>query len=346
MRRLTATGTGKTAMAEYRSLSIDEVLSILKTPKSTLITCHVKPDGDTLGSAFALKEILRALGSPAWVVSAEECPNRLAFLLDGEETSILPEHIPTAFQPERVIAVDTASPGQAGALMELFGDRFDLSIDHHGRGTPFADHYIIPEASATGEILFSLSRMLLEGGALSEIPPRAEFCMYAAISSDTGCFRYSNATPETHRAAAALLESGIDSAEINRRLFASVSYLQMAAENEGFRRLRRFENGRISAILFPYEAKVALGIEDQHTETLIDVARVIEGTDIAFVLKQPKPEPIFRLSMRSAIDFDVSAVSAVFGGGGHVRAAGATITDAKDLDEAMKAVLREIEKRL
>ena len=333
-------------MCEYRSLTPFEVAEGLKRPRNTLITCHVKPDGDCLGSAFALKELLQMLGSRAWVVCAEEIPHRLAFLLDGEQTSILPSSIPSDLTDCRVIAVDTASPMQAGALFDLYGDRYTLMIDHHGRGTPFADHWILPEASATGEMIFTLSRILLTDGAISELQRKAASCIYAAISSDTGGFRFSNTTPETHRTAAELILAGIDAAEINRRLFSSVSYLQMEAEHAGFQRLRLFENGRIAAITFPYKVKKALGLRDEHTETLIDVARMIEGVDVAIVLKQSSEEPVYRLSMRSAIDFDVSAICAVFGGGGHVRAAGATIEGSSDIDDALERVLSELRKRL
>ena len=333
-------------MRELHALTLRETAERLKEQRNTLVTCHVKPDGDCLGSAFALKALLRSMGSRAWVVCAEECPHRLAFILDGEQTSILPASIPEDFSVERIIAVDTASPGQAGALFDLFGDRYDLSIDHHGRGTPFSDHCILPDASATGEILFTLSRMLLSDGALPEIPMDVDCAIYTAISSDTGCFKYTNTTPEAHRAAAELILRGVPTGEINGHLFSSVPYLQMQTEYEGFRRLQLLEGGRIAVIPFPYEAKTALGIRDEHTETLIDVARVVEGVEIAFVVKQPNPEPVFRVSMRSAIDFDVSEVCAVFGGGGHVRAAGATLKAAASLDEAVGLVLSEIRKRL
>ncbi len=319
-------------------LTAREVAEELKRPLPTLITCHVKPDGDCLGSAFALKALLSLLGSRAFVICAEECPDRLRFLLDGEQTSVLSQSIPADLSAERVIAVDTASPMQAGALFETYGDRYTLMIDHHGRGTPFADHWIEPEASATGEMIYTLSRILLEDGAIDAIPTSAASAMYAAISSDTGSFRYSNATPETHRAAADLIACGIDSAEINRRLFMSVSLLQMKAEHEGFQRLQLFENGRVAVITFPYELKTSLGIRDEHTETLIDVARMIEGVEIAFVLKQATESNFFRLSMRASVDFDVSEICAFFGGGGHKRAAGATI-EAESIDAARELVL-------
>lgn len=333
-------------MREFRALTPETIAEELKKPQDTLITCHVKPDGDCLGSAFGLKAILKALGSRAWVVCAEECPHRLSFLLDGEQTSVLPDAIPTDFENARIVAVDTASPGQAGALFDLFGSRYSFMIDHHGRGTPFADHWIIPDCSATGEMIFILSRLLVADGTLDRIPPEADMCIYTAISSDTGCFKYSNTSPESHRAAAELIAAGVDTAEVNRRLFSSVPYLQIATENEGFRRLRLFDGGRIAAIVFPYEAKTALGIRDEHTETLIDVARVIEGVEIAFVVKQPNDVPVYRVSMRSSINFDVAEICSVFGGGGHVRAAGATITDSDDIEKAAERVLEEIRKRL
>lgn len=333
-------------MREFRSVTLRDVADLLRQPENTLITCHVKPDGDCLGSAFALKFLLSSLGSRAWVVCAEECPHRLAFLLDEEQSSVLPQAIPEEFADARVIAVDTASPGQAGDLFVLYGDVYALSIDHHGRGTPFADHYIDPDASATGELIYRLATLWVADGSLDAISLDAAMRIYAAIVSDTGSFKYANTTPEALRTAAELVAIGVDVAEVNRRLFSSIPYLQMAAQYEGFRRLRFYENGRIASIVFPYEAKIALGIRDEHTETLVDLARVIEGVEIAFVLKQPTEEAVFRLSTRATVDFDVSAVCGVFGGGGHVRAAGATITDSPDIEDAEKRVLAEICKRI
>lgn len=328
-------------MCNLSPLTVQDVANELKKPLPTLITCHVKPDGDSIGSAFALKALLSVMGSRAWVICAEECPDRLRFLLDEEQNSILPSSIPSDFTEMRIIAMDIASPMQAGALFEAYGDRYTMMIDHHGRGTPFADHWIEADASATGEMIYKLACVFLESGVIDEIPTAAASAMYAAISSDTGCFRYSNATPDSHRAAAELIALGIDSAEINRRLYMSVSFLQLSAEHEGFTRLQLFQNGRIAAITFPYEVKTALGLRDEHTETLIDVARVIEGVEVAFVLKQSTEAPMFRLSMRSAVDFDVSEICAIFGGGGHKRAAGATI-EAPSMEEALKLVLDAI----
>ena len=272
-------------MTNPTHLSFEELCERLEIPQSTLILFHRNPDADAVGSAFALKSVLQNLGSHAWCVCANEVPARLLFLTDGEQESVLPEYIPDDFEIERIISVDTASPSQMGELWELYGESIDLMIDHHASGEPYADAYIRPDAAATGEILFALSRMLLEDGCLREIPEDADRAIYTSISSDTGCFKYNNTTPEAHHAAAELIRRGVPTAEINGRLFSSVPYLQMQTEYEGFRRLRFFEKGRIAVIPFPYEAKTELGIRDEHTETLIDVARVVEGVEIAFVVK-------------------------------------------------------------
>ena len=130
----------KNGMAgRYTSCSVDAVCRWLLEPRNTLITCHVKPDGDCIFSAMALKLLLSCVGVRAYVVCAEELPGRLAFLAKEEQPSLLWESIPEDFRIERVIAVDTASPSQAGDLYARLEGKYDLMIDHHGRGTAFAD---------------------------------------------------------------------------------------------------------------------------------------------------------------------------------------------------------------
>lgn len=327
----------------YRSLSFEEVCAALVDPKPTLILFHRNPDGDAVGSAFALKRILTALGSPAWCVAPDEVPRRLRFLADAEQSSVLPDAIPNAMIGTRVISVDVASPSQLGNLREQFEGKVDLMIDHHAGGTPFADHFILPSAAATGEILYSFIRSLRDAGKLQNDRTVNER-LYAAVSSDTGCFRFSNATPLTHRVAAELIESGIDAAEINHLLFESDSLDQVRAEGAAISNLGFAANGKIGYVTFPHSLKVSLGIAEEHLDTLIDIPRSIEGVRIAFSVRQPSSEGVFRVSMRAACDYDVSALCAKFGGGGHKRAAGCTI-EAESMEAAVKAVLDAIDPR-
>ena len=327
-------------MREFRTLEFEEIISYLEQPADTLILFHRNPDADAVGSAFALKKVLSDLGSRAWCVSCDEVPLRLHFLMDGEQESTLPESIPSDRQIARIVSVDSASPAQLGSLYELYGEKIDLMIDHHGMGEVYADHYIRSGAAATGEILFDLVKQL---ATEERVRITDALCtdLYAAISADTGCFQYSNVTPQTHMRAAELVASGIDCAEINRRLFDAKTLEQLRAESAGISNLHLFEDGRVAVITFPYALKVALGLDDEHLSTLVDVARSLMGVQVAVAIRQPSAEGVFRVSVRSSCDFDVAALCAKFDGGGHKKAAGCTLF-AADADEAMKKIVSKI----
>lgn len=327
-------------MTEFRSLSFDEMINVLIPPMDTVVLFHRNPDADAVGSAFALKQILNALGSRAWCVCTDELPARLYFLGDQEQESVLPTSIPADFEITRIVSVDTASPSQLGDLYDLWQGHIDLMIDHHGKGEPYADHYIRPDCAATGEILFDLAKQL---AAEERIELTDAMCidLYAAISADTGGFRFSNTTADTHLRAAELVGTGIDCAEINHLLFDSKSMDQLRAQAAGISNLQRFADGRIAVVTFPYALKAALGLSDEHLDSLVDIARSVAGVEIAVAIRQPKPEGVFRVSMRASCDYDVSAVCAKFGGGGHMRAAGCTL-QASDMEEAVGRIVSEI----
>lgn len=328
-------------MADFRTLSFEETLASLSEPADTLVVFHRNPDADAVGSAFALKQILEALGSRAFCVCQDEIPPRLRFLINGEQESVLPSAIPEDLASARVISVDTASPSQMGTLYELFADRVVLMIDHHGMGEPYADHYIRPDAAATGEIMFDMVKQLATEGRLT-ITDSLCVRLYAAISADTGGFRFSNVTPQTHLRAAELLVSGIDSAEINHRLFSSNTMEQLRAQAAGISNLHLFADGKIAVVTFPYALKAALGLSDEHLDTLVELGRSLVGVRVSIALRQPGTEGVFRASMRSVGAYDVSALAAKFGGGGHKKAAGCTIS-AADVNDAMEKIISEID---
>lgn len=327
-------------MTEFRSLSFDEMINALLPPMDTVVLFHRNPDADAVGSAFALKQILSALGSRARCVCTDELPARLYFLGDQEQASVLPTSIPADFEIARIVSVDTASPAQLGDLYDLWQGHIDLMIDHHGKGEPYADHYIRPDCAATGEIIFDLAKQLAAEGRI-ELSDAMCIDLYAAISADTGGFRFSNTTADTHLRAAELVASGIDCAEINHLLFDSKSMDQLRAHAAGISNLQRFADGRIAVVTFPYALKAALGLSDEHLDSLVDLARSVAGVEIAIAIRQPKPEGVFRVSMRASCDYDVSAVCAKFGGGGHVRAAGCTL-QASDMEDAVGRIVSEI----
>lgn len=323
-------------IGDYRDLSAAEIIATLSVPAPTLVLCHARPDADALGSAMALSLWLQKKGSPARVVCANEIPERLRFLAEGVQESILLSAVSAGFENARVVTVDTASPAQLGELWEVFGERISLMIDHHERGTRYADGWVMG-CAATGEMIYDL---IADSG--EDMLPECSELLYAAISSDTGGFRYSNTTPGTHLRAAVLLECGIDAARINHLLLEVKSQKLLTAEAEGFKHLHIYEDGRVAILVFPYECKRDLELAEEHLETLVDVARRVAGVEIAAAIRQPSAESVFRLSMRASVDFDVSAVCATFGGGGHPRAAGATLEGLADISAAEQAVLAAI----
>ena len=329
---------------EFRALTIHEAAHKLHEADNVLILFHINPDGDAVGSAFALREALTCLGKRAFCVCSCEVPERLRFISRGTQKSVLAENIPSDFDAGFIVSVDTASPSQLGALYEMFGDRIDLMIDHHGKGTPYADGYIIPEASSCGEVLFGVIETLLSI-AQKPITKKIAECIYAALSSDTGCFRYSNTSSSAHLLAARLLEFGIDSADINHRLFGIKNLKQMQVEHAGFERMNLHCDGRIAVITFPYDLKKQYGATDEDMETLIDVARCVKGVEVAATIKQATEEKSFRVSMRSSSDFDVSEICAHYGGGGHARAAGCTLL-ADSILAAEMTVVVAVEQKL
>ena len=310
----------------YHKLTLPEAAARLPANESVLILLHRHPDGDAVGAGFGLKRLLETLDCTAYCVCEDEIPERLRFLTEGLQESIRVENLPADFTPTRILSVDTASPAQAGNIYPLYEGRFDLMIDHHAKGEMYADGYVDGSASSAGELVFRLSRELVRMGRLDSIPVEVDHLLYASISSDTGCFRYSNASPATHRAVAELLESKPDAAEINHRLFGVKSFDLLRAEKVGFDRLRLFADGKLGIVDMPYAVKTEMGFSDEHFDTLVDIARGLQGVQVAAAIRQPTDEGLYRVSMRSSCHVDVAAVCAEFGGGGHIKAAGCTIT--------------------
>lgn len=328
----------------YKRLTFASLADRIEEADDALIIMHTRPDADAAGSAFSLKLLFEAMGKRAFCVCSDELPSRLRFLASQESTKI--ENLPADFTPKTVISVDVASPSQLGELEGRFEGKIDLMIDHHKNGTPFADNYIRPGIAATGEIIFELSREMLHRKRISNIPKEIDFCIYTAISSDTGCFKYSNVTPDTHRRAAKLLAGGIDTAEINRLLFDSKSPETVQAEKLAMQSLRYFCDGRIAVVPFSAQMKKDNGLLDEHTETIVDIARSIDGVMVGIAIKQSDVNPeSFRVSLRSNCDVNVAEICMAFGGGGHVRAAGCTII-AHGMEEVIKIITDAVKEKI
>lgn len=296
-----------------KSLDLSEVLSIVKSPKKTLVLCHKNPDPDTLGSAFALKHILEKYGSLVHVACGDTPSSKLSFITLGEELLLKDEEY------ERIIAVDVASPTQLGDLSYL-AERVDLIIDHHAMNTRFADYYEDLGASCA-EIIFSIYKSLE-----TDLPKHFFECVYAGMSGDTGGFRYSNVTRRTMEYGAEVISQGIDHAEINRIIFDSKTIGEIKAQRLTYDKMELLCGGSLAVIMFTREMKEQNGITDEDISDIVNCIRSIEGVLVAVSIKQGDKDPQkFSVSSRANCEIDVSRVCASLGGGGHVRASGATL---------------------
>lgn len=337
-----------TEAAVYPVTDIKTVAGRLADARNVLILTHVNPDGDCIGSAFALKELVRACGGDAKVINPSELPKRLRFLCGDQLTEdqsalVLEEGEIDSF--DLIISIDTASPMQLGSNEYLI-PKIDCMIDHHGMGEPYAENYIDPTASAAGEIVYAIYRELKESGRVESCPEAARR-MYAAIVSDTGSFKFSNTTPQTHIIASELVgeinsadDGGMDAAEVCRSLFGQRTLKELTAQMLAIQNLRFYEDGSLGAVLFTQQMLADAGLTEDEIGNVVDTPRGVEGVLVGISLRQLSSDPTqYKVSSRANAEIDCASVCASFGGGGHIRAAGCTVS-AETPEEAL-AVMAE-----
>lgn len=281
-----------------------------------LLIAHVSPDGDTLGSSFALYGVLSGLGKRVQIVCEDPVPAIYRFLPFSDKT-IKPEQARPA---AAAVSVDCADLMRTGTAEPLFAAAKDtLNIDHHGTNDRYAANNYVRKAGATGELVYGVLTAL---GV--PIGRDVATCLYAAISTDTGNFSYDNTTPDTLRIAAELLETGFDLPELNRRLFRTVPFRKLKLQALAVTKAQLSEGGRVGVTALTKADVESCGASAEDTEGIIDSIRDIDTVEIAAMLREGDDGKI-RVSLRGKTCADVSKIAAVYGGGGHRLAAGCTL---------------------
>ncbi len=310
---------------------VTETAAILKNHQNMVLVGHVSPDGDALGSVMALAQGLTQLGKNVQVLFDDTVPMNLAFL-PGVETIVRPTedmHIDT----ELLVVLDSSSIDRIGKVAEVVHATSLVNIDHHVSNTSFADYlWLEPDATATGEMIYHLLNEL--GCTWTQA---IATCVYVAIATDCGFFKYANTTPMAMRVAAKLLEVGVNPADISDNIElkspATIQLLGKVLNNIQF-----LSEGRIGLVIIPHE----LYNKEVETDSFVQFPRYCEGVEVGVMMKAVEPEMV-RVSLRSK-QIDVSAVALAFDGGGHARAAGCTIR--QPLATAKQLVLAKLEEAL
>jgi phosphoesterase RecJ-like protein len=304
---------------------------------TVVLTGHVQPDADALGSSLALAEGLRRRGARVLTTFPDPftLPPSLAWL-PGAHGLVPSSVVPSS--PDVFISLDAASPARLGELAPLLDSAgTSVVIDHHASNPGFGDVRLV---DGTCPATVSLVADLLDGLGVV-LDRHLATCLYAGLSADTGSFRFGNTRPDTHELAARLLATGIDHAAISRRLFdtAPFGWLGLLSVVTG-RAVLEPEVGAGLVWTWSSTAEAAEhGLRAEQLEALVDVVRSTEEADVACVLKG-QPDGTWSVSLRSRGATDVARVAMAFGGGGHRAAAGYTATlDREKTIEALRAEL-------
>ena len=314
-------------------LNVQQMAQRLLAADNILILCHKNPDGDTIGCGSALYYALKALEKTTAVLCSDDIPSRYAFtnprLFKGE------------FEPRTVIAVDVAG-------LQLFGENngvpqfahhVDLCIDHHAGNNGYADFTLLDAgAAAAAELLY---QVIVEMGVT--ITPHIADCLYTGVATDTGCFKFSSTTANTHTVAAKLIEAGCHVEELNTLLFDTKPRARMEAERIARNHLEYYLDGRCALIYLTRDEIEQTGVDPADLEELTSLPISIEGVKVGLTLRQ-QPGGSYRISVRTAKGVDACAIARRLGGGGHNRAAGCELLG--NLENAKNAILAEVEAEL
>ena len=304
----------------------NECVKLIRENGEFLVLSHEHPDGDTLGCAFALCEILKILGKKRAFLCSDEVTADFSYMTEGFSA----DEVKNPF----VIAVDVADLKLLGNIAEEYKDKIDLCIDHHMSNTFYAKNNFVEDRAAACEIIYELA--VLMGVELNQY---IRNCIYTGISTDTGCFRYQNVTPSVFRVAAELMEQGVDSKKINKLMFETKSKSSLRLEMIARETLEYHFDGKCAIITITQDMYKKSGSNEHECYPITALPRQIEGVLVGAVIKEKK-DGSFGISVRTEDGIDAAEICARLGGGGHKGAAGSSFRET--YEEGKKKLLDSI----
>ncbi len=314
-----------------RFITLMDAADFLKNNDNYVILTHQNPDGDTLGSGFGLAMLLNKMGKKSTVICPDEFPEKYSYF-----TSLAPQN--ADFNRKiTVVAVDVADTKLLGNLENEYASRVELCIDHHISNIGYAAAtYLDSDAAANCECIYDLAKALSV-----EIDENLALALYTGISTDTGCFRFSNTTAKTHRIGADLIELGIDTAEINRIMFETKSRIRVELEKMALDAMEFHFDDKCAIITVTREMYEKTGCKDEDLEGITSISRSIEGVMVGVTLRE-REDGSFKISVRTYPPVDASKICKRVGGGGHIRAAGCQLGAEFTAEQARTEILKHV----
>ncbi len=285
-------------------ISVKKCAELLKQHDDIVILTHAQPDGDTLGSGFALFYALKKLGKKS-VVMNENIPQKYSYLYEN----VTFDEIEGGF----IVSVDVAAEHLLGSLEGKY--KIDMCIDHHVTNSCYADYLLLEDDASACEIVY---KVIKELGV--DIDINIANALYTGISTDTGCFRYASTTPQTLRIAANLMEDGADYANINRLMFETKTKTYARLERLALDSMLFYYNGAVAVMTVTQDMYKATGSNEQETDALAPLTRQVEGVEIGISIRE-KPDGTCKASIRTFDKINAAKLASCFGGGGHPQAA-------------------------
>jgi bifunctional oligoribonuclease and PAP phosphatase NrnA len=320
----------------HRASVIQAVLEALDGIDCAVLTTHINADGDGCGSEVALAAWLRARGSQAYLINPTPYPETYGFLVHDPEWVVDARSDRAAAiceQADVAIILDAGDASRLGRANPMIEALPKVVIDHHQPGDHPLDGVVLqdPTACATGELIYDL--VLCTDGPWT---PDVVEGIYVAILTDTGSFRFSNASPDAHRIAADLIARGVDPESHYRRVYGSFPMRKLQLLQHSLDTLEVDRDDRVAWMTIPMDAYESLGATPEDLEGAVDYPRSVEGVEVGILFRRTSGGGT-KVSFRSNGSVDVNVLARRFGGGGHVKAAGALIDG--PLDEVRGKVI-------
>ena len=307
-----------------KSLTRNETAQYLLSHDNYCILSHRRPDGDTIGSTAALCLGLRQLGKTAHVLFNCEVSDRFAWLHAGLTKE-------AAEEGDTIVSVDVASPGMLPkSFLHLLG-KIDLRIDHHDAATSFTEAELVDGKSAS---CAELTWDVLEDAGVTMDKDIAE-AVYVGVSTDTGCFRYSNTTDHTFSVAARCAKAGARVYELNQELFETNTLGRLKMQAWIVDHMKLLRGGEMAIVAIPKSVEAEIGVTEDDMDNISSFPRTVAGVCMAATLRETADGDT-KISVRAVPGYDATLVTVPFGGGGHKGAAGGALK--MPIQEAAKAV--------
>lgn len=316
---------------------LKKIAKRLKKASHIAIFSHVNPDGDALGSAFAMKYTLEAIGKKVTLYLEKPMPEKFSFL--GTDYEIADENSVSC--ADCALVLDCGEYKRIGKCENVCRKIGCLiCVDHHKTGDDFGDfYYNEPDSAATAQIVYKLASLLIKN-----IPIKAYEAIFTGMSTDTGHFKFSNVTPETMLIASKVLESGIKHRKITTILYDTVKREKMIFLGAATERVKFYQDGRIASLYCPKEFLEKFGLTYDDVDELPNIPLNLEGVEVAILVKDYDEEGKKRVSFRTRDVIDVSEIAKAFGGGGHKSAAACVISG--NIEEKVNEIISAIAKKL